>query len=57
MGPMGDKISKWYLSYKSQPNVSKLLLDFLPKSPHETTFGIFDIFKIETLMIFPFSFS
>ncbi len=52
---MGAKISKRY-SYKSQPNVFKLLLNFLPNGPHKTTYGSFEIFKIEILMIL-FSFS
>ncbi len=54
--PMGAKISKRYSSYKLQPNVFKLFLNFLPNCPHKTTFGIFEILKIEILMIF-FSFS
>ncbi len=49
---MGVKISKRYSSYKSQPKVFKLLLNFVPNGPHKTTFGIFEILKIEILMIF-----
>ncbi len=37
---MGVKISKRYSSYKSQPKVFKLFLNFLPNGPHETTFRI-----------------
>ncbi len=39
---MGAKISKRH-SYKSQPKVFKLFLNFLPNGPHKTTFGIFEI--------------
>ncbi len=48
---MGGKISKRY-SYKSQPKAFKLFLNFLPNDPHRTTFGIFEILKIEILTIF-----
>ncbi len=48
---MGPQISKRY-SYKSQPKVSKPLLNFLPNGPHKTTFGIFEILKIEILTNF-----
>ncbi len=51
-GPMGAKISKRYSSYKSQPKVLKLLLNFLPNGPHKSTVGIFEILKIEILVIF-----
>ncbi len=44
---MGAKISKHYSSYKSQPKVFKLFLNFLPNGPHQTMFGIFEILKIE----------
>ncbi len=47
---MGAKLSK-RVPYKSQPKVFKLL-NFLPSGPHKTTFGTFDIFKIEILTIF-----
>ncbi len=50
--PMGAKISKRYSSYKSQPKTFKLFLNFLPSGPHKTTFGIFEILKIEILMNF-----
>ncbi len=53
---MGVNISKRYSSYKSQPKLFKLYLNFLPESPHKTTNGIIAILKIEILMIF-FSFS
>ncbi len=46
---MGAKISKRYSTYKSQPKVFKLFLNFLPNGPHKTTFGIFEILKIEIL--------
>ncbi len=36
------KYSKRYSSYKSQPNVFKLLPKFLLNAPHKTTFGIFE---------------
>ncbi len=39
---MGAKISKRY-SYKSQPKVLKVYLNFLPNGPHKTTLGIFEI--------------
>ncbi len=52
---MGWKISKRY-SYKSQPKAFKLFLNFLPNDPHKTTFGIFEMLKIEILMIFFFVF-
>ncbi len=44
---MGAKISKRYSSYKSQPKVFKLFLNFLPNGPHKTMLGIFEIVKIE----------
>ena len=44
---MGAKISKRYPSYKSQPKVFKLFLNFLPNGSHKTTFGVL---KIEILM-------
>ncbi len=53
---MGAKISKHYSSSKSQPNVFKLLLNFLPNGPHKTVFGIFEILKIEILNVFFFIF-
>ena len=43
--PVGAKISNRYFSYKSQPKVSKLLLNFLPNGPHKTTFGTFTNLK------------
>ena len=54
--PMGVKISTRYSSYKSQLKVFKLLLNFLPNGPHKITFEIFEILKIEMLMIFFFVF-
>ncbi len=50
--PMGAKISKRYSSYKSQPKVFKLFLNFLPNGPHKRMFGIFEILKIEILTNF-----
>ncbi len=49
---MGVKIAKRYSTYKSQPKVFKLFLNVLPNGPHKTTFGIFEILKIEILTIF-----
>ncbi len=46
--PMRAKISK-RSPYKSQPKVFKLLLNFLPNSPHKITLGLL---KIEMLKIF-----
>ena len=48
------KISKRYSSYKPQPKAFKLFLNFLPNGPHKTTLGMFEILKIEILMIFFF---
>ncbi len=50
--PMGAKISKRYSSYKSQPKVFKLFLNFPPNGPHKSMFGIFEILKIEILTNF-----
>ncbi len=36
---MGVKISKRYSSYKLQPRVFKLFLNFLPNGPHKSSFG------------------
>ncbi len=44
--PMGAKISKRYSSYKLQPKVFKLFLNFLPNHPHKTILGIFGNFKL-----------
>ena len=50
---MGAKISKRYPpSLEIAAKVSKLLLNFLTDDPHETTFGMFEISKIEILMNF-----
>ncbi len=49
---MGAKNSKRYSSYKSQSKVFKLFLNFLPNGPHKTTFGIFEILKVEILTNF-----
>ncbi len=49
---MGVNISKRYSTYKSQPNVLKLVLNFPPNGPHKNTFGIFEILKNEILTTF-----
>ncbi len=49
---MGAKISKRYSSYKSQPNVLKLVLNVSPNGPHKTTVWIFEIFNFWFLGIF-----
>ncbi len=51
-GPYWAKISKRYSSYKLQLNDFKLFLTFVPNGPHKTTFGMFDILKIEILTNF-----
>ena len=43
--------SKRY-SYKSQPKVSKIFLNFFPNGPHKTTFVIVEVLKIEILTNF-----
>ena len=48
---MGVKISK-RSSYKSQPKVFKLFLNFLPIAPHKNTLIIFEILSLRFLMIF-----
>ncbi len=54
MGPNGSEISKRYSSYKLQPNVLKLVLNYPPNGPHKTTFGIFEILSFWFLTIFFF---
>ncbi len=49
---MGAKLPNRYSSYKWQPKVFKLFLNFLTNGPHKTTFGIFEILKIEMLTNF-----
>ncbi len=49
--PMGAKISKRY-SYKSHPNILKLVMNFPPNGPHKITLGIFEILSLRFLMIF-----
>ncbi len=49
---MGPKISKRYSSYKLQPKAFKLFLNFLPNGPPKTAVGIFEILKIEILIMF-----
>ncbi len=53
---MGANVSKGYSSYKLQPKVCKLLLDFIPNGPHKITFEIIESLKIESLTIFFFVF-
>ncbi len=43
MGPNGREISKCYSSYKLQPKVFQLVLNFSPNGPHKSTFVIFEI--------------
>ncbi len=51
---MGAKISKRYSSYKLQPKVFKLFLNFLPNVLTKTLCGIFEILSLRFLMIFFF---
>ena len=51
MRPNGSENFKRYSSYKSQLKAFKLFLKFLPNGPHKNLFGIFEILKIEILMI------
>ncbi len=44
---MGGKISKEYFSYKSQPKVLKLFLNFLPNSPHKIRLGFLKFWKLK----------
>ncbi len=48
---MTAKISKCHSSYKLQPKAFKFFLNFLPTGPHKRNLGIFEILKIEILMI------
>ena len=50
--PMGAKISKRYSSYKSQPKVFKLFLNFPPNGPHKNTLDIFEILSFRSITIF-----
>ncbi len=51
---MGAKISKRY-SYQSEPKDFKVFMNFLPIAPHKSTFGIFEILKIEIVTnVIPF---
>ncbi len=50
--PMGVKISKRYFSYKLQPRVLKLVLNFPPNVPHKTTVGIGEILSFRFFTIF-----
>ncbi len=40
---MGVKISKRTSSYKFQPKVFKIVLNFPPNGPHKTTLGSFEL--------------
>ena len=46
--PMGVKISKRYSSYKSQPKVFKLLVNFPLNGPHKTEFGNFEMLSLNS---------
>ncbi len=41
--PIAAKILKRYSSYKSQPNVLKLVLNFPPNSPYKNSFRTFEM--------------
>ncbi len=43
---MGVKIFKHYSSYKSQPNIFKLVLNFPLNGTHKTMLGIFVILSL-----------
>ncbi len=44
-----QKLHLRYSFNKSQPKFIKILLNYLLNGPHKTTFGTFDILKIEIL--------
>ncbi len=48
---MGMKISKCYSTYKLQPKVFKLIMNFPPNGPDKTTFGIWS-FELSIFNIF-----
>ncbi len=52
MGAYGSEISKRYSSYKSQPNVSKLVLNFSPNGAHKNALGFFETLSYWFLTIF-----
>ena len=53
MGPNGSENFKTLLLLQiTAESVPQLFLNFLPNSPHKSAFGIFEILKIEILMIF-----
>ncbi len=56
MGPYVSKNFKTLLLLQITAEIFKLLLNFIPSGPHKTTFGIFEILKIE-ILIHLFSFS
>ncbi len=51
---MRANISKAYTTYKLQPKVLKLVLNFPPNGPPNTMFGSFDILSFRFLAIFFF---
>ncbi len=55
MGPFGSESFKTLL-LQIPAEVFKPFLKFLPHGPHKNTFGIFEILKIEILIIFFFFF-
>ncbi len=48
MGPSGSENFSYY-SYKSQPKVFKLVLNFPPNGPHKTVLRIFEILSFRFL--------
>ncbi len=52
--PMGAKISKRYSSYKSQPKVFKICLNFPPNGPYKIMLGILEIMNFRFVSIFFF---
>ncbi len=54
---MEAKISKRYFSYKSQPKVLKLALNFPPNGPHKNRLEIFEILSFRFVMNFFFEIS
>ncbi len=56
IGPYESKRFKTLLLLQITTKIFKPFLNFLPNGPHKTTFGIFDILKIEILTIYFFVF-
>ncbi len=52
MGPYGSENVKMLLLLQIAAESFKLFLNFLCNGPHKTTFGIFEILKIEILTNF-----